>query len=84
MSNQPINSGNQPTTPQIPNAPLIYWETETWINLSKTGKMGIFKINGQLYGVSIELMKQFLDGSKKGIPIKIIPPNPNYPTQPTQ
>jgi len=87
MSNQPINSGNQPTTPQTPNAPVTYWKTETWINLSKSGKMGIFKINGQLYGVSIKLMKTFLSetGEQKGIPIKIIPPNPNYqPTQPTQ
>lgn len=56
----------------------VYWKTETWINLSNSGKMGIFKINGQLYGISTKLVKQFAEGTSKGIPIKIIPDNPDY------
>lgn len=69
-----MNEENKPKTEPETN----YWKTETWINLSNSGKMGIFKIGGQLYGVSTKLVKDFADGTRKGIPIKIIPDNPDY------
>lgn len=61
---------------------VTYWETIAWMNLSRSGKMGIFIIDNQKYGVSMKLLEEFACGNKTGCPIKKIPPR--KPTENTE
>lgn len=71
-------------SPQPTQRTQTYWETVTWLNKSKSGKMAIFRIGNALYGIQWKLLENFACGNTTGCPVKKIPPRQNQPTNNTQ